>query len=549
MALGLALAGCAAHPVAPPEWPVPPPAGIEHAFDAAPEPTRVLYLVDLFDAARLTGDAAARALLWRGLGLPAARGEEATARAIDALAARARSARLDALAALLEDDRAELAGEDEAAAMRDRRQRADAGGPAAPHALLSLYAFCARALTDAASSVPWRRAALADQCLRAISDQDPAVWFDGDAAARPPDPPWSALSDGLAALAARAARAAPRLARLCALLASARTQLAEAVEREGIEPPDAAVWAPRLPPGDPSLPSYDRSAWVLIDQDMALIGRARFTTRDHPLVERLEHTIAVGRLTPGRARLALFIPAEASADVVDSLGELGRRAGADALELVLAAPRSAKEDPGGGAKAARLVVLPLQLRESAGREQPREVSERAATLTLLVAPEGVTLLARDGAYTLGPIATIGERLAELARAFPDEAAVRLAIDPTARYRDVVETALAARARFRRVALVEVPHAPHKDELRVRVERRAAARVVVRGARHVGEALVRGCYLEALERAPELAATARIPPGARAATGVERDPELAECLARRVAAVHGEGEVTVEMAPR
>jgi hypothetical protein len=100
-----------------------------------------------------------------------------------------------------------------------------------------------------------------------------------------------------------------------------------------------------------------------------------------------------------------------------------------------------------------------------------------------------------------------------------------------------------------VALVEVPHAPHKDELKARVERRAAARVTVHGGGHVGEAMVRGCYLDALERTPELAATVRIAPGARAATGVEQDPELAECLARRIAAVRGEGEVVVEMAPR
>lgn len=547
----LLLGGCLG-PVVPPPWPVPPPPGVERELAAAAPATRALYLADLFDGARLAGDDASRELLFRALAAPPGRGPEATVRALEALGERARSARLEDLAALLEDDLAELEGGDQAFAMADRRKRAAAGGPGAAHAALSLYGACAGALADAIQAAPWLRAQIADQCLRALTDHPVAAsYLAADARARPPDPPWRILFAGMARLAADAERAAPRLAPLCARLAAERARVADAIAQAGIEPPDPAEWGPRLPAGDPSLPPYDRSPWVAIEGDLVAVGRARFTTRDHPLVADLERMLTVARVAGGRARLALFVPEQSSADVADSLGELARRVGADAIELVLAAPSTWRPPPGDPQAAApppfKLVVLPLALHADEGRAEPRGLLQRPTSLTLLVAPEGVTLLADDGALPLGPIAGIDRRLAELARAFPDEAAVRIAIDPTARYRDLVDTARAARARFRRVVLVEVPHAPRKEGLAVRVERRAAARVAVRGARRVDEKMVRGCYLDAIDRLPALAATVRVQPGPRVSGA--GDEELARCLVERVAGVRGEPGYSIELAPR
>ncbi len=535
--------------------PVPRPA----APATGPAAVRAQHLVDLFDAARLSGDASARAELWASLGRPAGaeRGEAATRFALEKLAEEAERAGAAGLGQLLDDDLAELDGGDARAIAERRRRLGREDGLAAGHALLALYASCARPLADAAGTVPWKRAAIADRCLYPLYEADPEPYFRADASLRPPDPPWSRFLDGLARLLAEARARAPRLAPVIDRIDGERRKLAEAIDLEGLAPPDVERLAPRLPAGDPSLPPYDRTPWVIVDDDMAVVGRARFTTRDHLLVERIDRVLTVQRLTGARGRVALFVPAGGSADAVDSLGELAKRGGAEAVELVLTAPLVLRAPAGdvwaGRPPDRRFVVLPLQLRASSGRDLPREVGEHAASVTLLVAPDGVTAMARDGTLALGPTATLRERLAELKRAFPDEVQVALAIDPTASYAEVVAAARAARATFREVALLPVPRPSHEDAFAARVRRRAAARVVARSPDErlaARVAVLRGCYLDALDRDPATAGAVRIAPGAPPTVEeAPGDAQLRECLQRRAGAIAPSQPVTVELAPR
>jgi hypothetical protein len=551
------------HPAPSHSLPLPPDAGGPPPGLAAAGPVeRALYHADLFDAARLLGDAPARALLGAELGLDGPpRGEAATRQVLDTLSSEAARAGLPGLAAALGDDLAELDGGDPLAIAAHRRALAAAPGEgAAAHALLSLYASCVRPLVDAANAPPWRRAAIADRCLYPLYDVDPTPWFGGDAELRPPDPPWSRFLDGLGRLLAELRARAPRFGRLADLLSADLQRFAEQIDRDGLAPPDLARLAPRLPAGAGALPPYDREAWVIVEDNMAVVGRAKFTTRDHLLVEKVERVLAMQRLTAAaHARVALFVPAEGSADVVDSLGELARRGGADSIELVLAAPLRLAPTPDGPwgptPPDRRFVVLPLGLRAAAGRDAPRALSEKAGSLTLLVAPEGTTVLAKEGAFALGDNRALGPRLAELKRAFPDEAQVALAIDPTAGYRDVVAAALAARAAFGRVALVDVPHAPVRDELLARFRRRAAARLDVRGAGNGPlqrrAIALRGCYLDALDRDPAIAGAVTVLPGSppALADGGPADPTLRECLAHRAGALGAKAPVTLDLSPR
>jgi hypothetical protein len=191
------------------------------------------------------------------------------------------------------------------------------------------------------------------------------------------------------------------------------------------------------------------------------------------------------------------------------------------------------------------VVLPLQLRPSSGRDLPREIDARPPSVTVMISPEGLTAFAADGAVALGPLAGAAAKLAELRRAFPDETQVAVAIDPTATYRDLVAVARAARAAFRRVSLVAVPRRVPGEGFAARLRRRTAARLSVRGADGArAESVLRGCFMEALDRDPATSAEATLSPGKPTVVDGVTDPALRECLARRAPALGAAGPLTV-----
>ena len=533
------------------------PAGSVRTLDAE----HAIGLVDLFDRARLLGDDRSRALLWSGLGGDEGRGEEATRRAIDALAAEADRAGLADLAALLDDDREELDGGDARSLAVHRKRVAALADPAVGHALLSLYATCARALVDAANAPPWRRAMIANRCLYPLYDADPEPYFARDPSTRPPDPPWTRYFAGLHRLLDELRRRAPRVDNLVARIAEQLDRFIETLDRDGIAPPDFARLMPLLPTGDADLPAYDREPWVIVDRDMAVVGRARFGPRDHELVERIEGVLALQRgsengAAEARGRVALFVSVDNGADAIETLCMLARRGGADSVELVLSAPSLTRPPPGDvwadQPLDRRPVTLPLELRATSGRDRPRDLEMAPAALTLLVGPDGLTAFATDGAAELGPIAAAAPAIARLRRAFPDEAQINLAIDPAASYRDLVTAALNARRRFRRVMLVDVPRRPVRDELAARLRRRAAARFEIEGdpALAARAELLRGCYLDALGRNPSLTGTLTLRPGSPPSlgNGAPADPALRACLASRAAALVMKAPVTLRMAP-
>jgi hypothetical protein len=564
------LAGCG--PVAPPRERPDPPIAFDPRLTVPPTPEsataltqaspaqRAYYLVDLFDGARLLGDAASREQLWSAVGRPSGtgRGEGATREALQAMADGAEKSGASTLAQLLDDDLEELDGGDALSVAARRRRIGRSDDPAAGHALLSLYAACVRSLGDAATTVPWRRAEIADRCLYSLFEADPEPYFRREPSERPPDPPWSRLFAGLDRLSAATRARAPRLGTLLDRLDADRRALADKIEVEGIAPPDLERLARALPVGDASLPSYDRAPWVVVENEMAVVGRARFTTRDHLLVERIDEALTVQRVTGTRGRVALFIPESGSADAIDSLGALAKRGGAETVELVLAAPLTLKAPAGdvwseGPPPSVRFAVLPLQLRPASGRDLPHEVSAHAVTVTLLVAPEGITAFSSDGTIDLGPVTALPERLAELRRAFPDEPQIALAIDPTASYHDVVVAARAARSAFRQVALVDVPRRNFKEGFAARVLRRSTARLELHGDGVIEKrsSVLRGCYLDALDRDPALAGSIVVLPGSPPSLkeGGPGDPQLRDCLVHRAAALGSKSQFTVEMAVR
>lgn len=531
----------------------PPALGDEVDLGRLSPAVRVQYLVDLFEAARLLEDATARSTLWKALDLRVPeRGEAATRAVLGRLAEDAKRAGRPALARLLRADLAELGGQKtplELAA--ERRQIAGLpGDPAAGTALLDLFSSCARALYDATQAQASQRAAIANHCLYALTTRDPAPYFASTAAARPPDPPWRLYWQGLEALLGRARAVAPRLERLLDALEHWQKELRRQVELEGLEPPDPEELAPKLLPGPSGLLPYDRAPWVVVDGDLVVRGAARYTLRDHEMAEYFERLVSRETLSSGSGRrLTLFVSGESTADAIDLLAGAARRYLVGTVELALRGmpvtpvmagvresdlwpPASSVQLPGEpAADAAReqVVVLPLELATGRGRQRPRQLVTESLPATLVIRPEGLALRASDGEVAFSA-KDLGPWLDRMRRAFPDAAELALAVDPTARYRDVVSAALLVRLRFRWLVLVEIPKVPRSGNFAERLRRRAGAQVIVRdaaGRAEEGADWLRGCYIDALERQPGLVARATLPEASEII-----DPRLRACLQER-----------------
>jgi hypothetical protein len=526
----------------------PPALGDDVDLGRLSPAARAQYLVDLLEAARLLEDGTARSTLWKALDLhEPERGEAATRAVLRRLADDAQRAGRPTLVRLLRADLAELEGQRtpfELAAER-RRIAGLPDDPAAGTALVDLFASCARALYDATQAQASQRARIANHCLYALSTRDPAPYFAASVAARPPDPPWRLFWQGLEALLGRARTAAPRLERLLDALARWQGALRRQVELEGLEPPDPEELGPKLIAGPSGLMPYDRAAWVVVDGDLVVRGAARYTLRDHEMAEYFEGLVA---RDPAR-RLTLFVTGESTADAIDVLAGAARRYLVSTVELALrgmpaapAVPGVRESDlwpplpsvqlpgePAADAVREQVVVLPLELATGRGRQRPRQLVAESLPATLVIRPEGLALRASDGEVVFSA-QDLGAWLDRMRRAFPDAAELALAVDPTARYRDVVSAALLVRARFRWLVLVEIPKVPRKGNFVERLRRRAGAQVIVRdaaGRSTEGADWLRGCYIDALERQPNLVARATLPEAAEIS-----DPRLRACLQER-----------------
>ncbi|HEY3351894.1 MAG TPA: hypothetical protein VGQ83_01475, partial [Polyangia bacterium] len=334
------------------------------AGDDAARLARALFLVDLFDHARFAGAPASRKLLFEELGGSAAApgGELATEWAVlqlDGELARAAGGGPAAAAAreLLAIDAAAPDADPRRLLAAAKRLAHDATLELRANALLRLYGFCARSLRDAAVAPYPERATVANHCLYALYDSDPAAYFGADPTTRPPDPPWTAYRDGLARLLDELGRTGARLAQVVERLATAdRRFFAEVAP--GALPVPLDVAALDLPADLTAMP-WDHAPLVQLGPDGTSLG-------GRPVVDdaRLRAELAVLVAADPRRRVAVVAAAGTPASRVLRLAEAAHAAGAQVLELGVRQPVELKAPPGdywAGRTAARLAVLPVAL--------------------------------------------------------------------------------------------------------------------------------------------------------------------------------------------
>lgn len=251
--------------------------------------SRLRYLFDLYDFARLTGEAPARRLLLRALGGTGAepRGARATRLVLDRLTAALRAfskppapalgaphagrqmktpRRMAALlAGLLRSDRA-FGRDPKTLAARLKLLKAARTGPVAAAATLRLYSLCAQAFRVAARAAPSRRTFVLNHCLYALYDFDPSPHLRLVGAA--PQPPWTTYRDRLQQLLDSAA-SGPRMAALVGL----RTELDRRFYRRNAARLPVLLFEhardlPRLTGGQP----YRGTSALVLRTDQLLLG-------------------------------------------------------------------------------------------------------------------------------------------------------------------------------------------------------------------------------------------------------------------------------------
>lgn len=522
------------------------------------------YLFDLFDFARLTGDPAARAWLWKALSLPGTpgRGVEPTRRVLDRLEglvkglqenaerrpptsasepARASGggataagatprgsgpARAAALLPLLTSDRAFLA-EPAAFPKRVAVLRAARRGPLGYAAELRLYAVCAQAFRAAVLAPPDERPRVLNHCLYALFEVDPTPHI--RPGARIPDPPWSAYQVGLAALLDRVADAGHRPAELASrLLARDRRFYAASLQALPLSVGEQVTGLPALPGGRP----WAGGAAVLRLADQLVVG-GRGMLRP----EARDMRVALSRLffSHGqRTHLTLFAPGDLDVRLLKEL--LERAADTGFYTLGLGGGRALESREGYWTVTER---RPVELREMVVSLAPS--SEAARTLTTLTREEllwdrdcarhGLGLILRPGEVLaagpdgrLEPVrptgayaeAAVGAAVS-LQRAFPGACGLWVAAEPGVSFAELfgVVERLSRRDRpellaFRYLGLqLETPPLPASgNAFPQRVHNRLKAQVNLGGwpkrlaaSGPVLEAGIRPCYLDALDTLP------------------------------------------------
>ncbi len=207
--------------------------------------SRLRYLFQLYDFARLTGEGPARKVLLSSLGFSGRekRGAQTTRLVLDRLTAafvafgrgttpkstsmptstsaprpvaplRPQRSLARRWAGLLRSDRAFL---DDPKTLPERLKllKAERSGPASAAALLRLYALCAQAFRVAVRADPRSRSRVLNHCLYSLYDFDPAPHLGRVGA--PPHPPWTVYQNGLQKLLDKVAAASPRLVALAGL--------------------------------------------------------------------------------------------------------------------------------------------------------------------------------------------------------------------------------------------------------------------------------------------------------------------------------------------
>jgi len=537
---------------------LPPPAGVGRALrhlerlaakgNARARWSRLRYLFDLYDFARLTGEATARRLVLAALGGTGreARGAATTRVVIDRLVAafgpfvappasaprpipgaglgkhRAMARRL---VALLRSDRAFL-DDPKTLPRRLKLLKAEARGPAFAVARLRLYALCAQAFRVAARAAPHLRPTVVNHCLYPLYDFDPTPHLRRVGA--PPHPPWTAYQRKLQQLLDGVAGAGPRMAALAGL----RGEVDQLFFRKnGARLPVLLHGQTRdLPTLTAGRPYRGASALVLRADQLLAGGRTVVRPRRrHFRVALTEAYFAGNRHTQVTLFAASTLPMGRVAPVLERAAATGFYG--VGFGGVVSAPsrvgywRLAHGPP------------PVRLREVVLSLAP--ISAAAATLKSLDPVKvgwdrrcardglGVLLAARqatphgpDGRLPplLSPRTTAEALLLALSRlrdAFPTACAVRISADPTLAYSDFLSAIATLRASkgapasWRWVGYGLPPGQPPAGAtFASRVAVRLAARVRlqrwprrVRASRSDLQRRIRPCYLKALDVAP------------------------------------------------
>lgn len=538
-----------------PHLTVPPSAGtavsLQRLADAAQHGdagaawARSHELIDLFDAARAAHDVASRALVLQALAVPDAgdadRGRTTDA-ALDALLVGVDHVleldRLhkDAQAArtLLDWDRHPPASrKDLYVAAAALKRIARGGGPLAANATLRLALFCAGAFRDAPRLVARDRPGALSSCLYSLFDADPAPYFDADPARRPPAPAWKDLDAGLGTLLDRLAKMPSRVAGVAAPLRAEQATVVADAEGKGLLPRPLDPRALRLPMVA-AAPVFDWEPLVFV-HDPTPEELARF---EKELGELL--------VADGRSRAALALTADAPASSFLAVAGLARRLGADTVELAVGWEQQVKPPSGDywfgrtpDGRVARVGVLGLAFVGGAGWDPAR--SALGMTLVVgpkrwqLVAPRGALPPVEIGADAAAASTALGKELAQIADAFPDEAALAVVPEPDVTVGALAAALVAARAHKLALGLGEAAPTPARGgNLAARAALRAGAHVkIVPDAFADRVPAVRRCYQDAVEHDASLAGVLAIEAGPRVVSG-PRDETLRRCVVARLA---------------
>jgi len=430
--------------------------------------SRLRYLFELYDFARLTGSAPARRLLLVALGgtgrekrgarttrlvlerLTAAlgafaKGSVQTAQSRPVKAAPQWRALARRLAGLLRSDRAFL-DDPKILPKRLGLLKAEARGPASAAARLRLYALCAQAFRVAVRADPPSRPLVLNHCLYSLYDLDATPHLKRQGA--PPHPPWTAYQNGLQKLLDQVAATSPRMMALAGLRMDLDRRF---LRHNGARLPvllhSLAKDLPRLTAGRP----YQGSSSLVLRTDQLLAG-GRVVMRPkkrHFRVALTEAYFAGNRHT----QLTLFavsgLPMGQIATVLNRAAATGfYRVG---FGGVVATPSRVgywrRPRPTSPMRLREVVVSLAPISAAAANMKPRDLGkvgwDRACArhgLGVLLAARQATPYGSDGRLSplLSPGTTAEALLLALSRlrdAFPTACAVRISADPKLGYAD------------------------------------------------------------------------------------------------------------------
>lgn len=555
------------------------------AGDVASAWARAHYLLDLFDDARFRRDDASLRMLSEVIdpGGAAGRGPEATDRALDflllqvdaVLAADRLHAGAQAARTMLEFDTQQPTARNQLfQRMLELKSVARSSGPMADNAVLRMVGFCRQAMLDATDRAWAMRIRTVAHCLYPLYDSDPAPYFEDNPAARPPPPDVGDLlvdmEEMLSAITRRGGRlefaAAYLIEQLTDFASTGASELPVAPERGSLGLPtvDAATmydWTPVIAIGDGSqMPSVDELTRALI---------AEVAGDD-------------------RATVAVAASADAPARSLITVADAALRAGATRLELVVWIEQTLSVPKGDywygridGATVPRLGVIPVSLAVHAGlgaqapagpAQQQRWDPELAGLgVHLVVGPTEWVLTAPTGRIAAigatdadSPERDLRVQLGQVRAAFGSEDGIVIVPGDGATMGQLIAAAAATyrsedgRPSFSRIALSATAVSPTTDVLAQRIARRHGATVTITtdepDVLQSRASVVRACYQDILDKAPNTAATVDVKADSDnvTATGPKMTKAVRACVIDGIGAlmkVRGVTAATVALSPR